>query len=94
MTTRKQLLEEALTEEKNVATVVTRTLAKDVKALKKARRELEEKIEDAEDLLEERLSSNVTLDKSVVEVTFSNLQDLKATLALYDAFEKEFLKAE
>jgi len=94
MTTRKQLLEEALTEEKNVATVVTRTLAKDVKALKKARRELEEKIEDAEDLLEERLSSNVTLDKSVVEVTFSYLQDLKATLALYDAFEKEFLKAE
>lgn len=94
MTTRKQLLEEALTEEKNVATVVTRTLAKDVKALKKAKRELEEKIEDAEDALEERLSSNVTLDKSVVEVTFSNLQDLKATLALYETFEKEILKAE
>lgn len=92
--TRKQLLEGNLTEEKNVATVVTNTLAKDAKALKKAKRDLEDKIEDAEDALTERLSSNVPLDKSVVEVTFSNLQDLRATSALYEAFEKEFLTAE
>jgi len=90
--TRKELLEGSLTEEKNVATVVTSTLAKDAKALKKAKRDLEDKIEDAEDALTERLSSNVPLDKSVVEVTYSNLQDLRTTLALYEAFEKEFLK--
>lgn len=89
--TRKEALEGNLTEEKNVTTVVTNTLAKDAKALKKAKRDLEDKIEDAEDVLTERLSSSMPLDKSVVEVTFSNLQDLKATLALYEAFEKEFL---
>lgn len=88
---RKELLESSLTEEKNVTTVVTTTLAKDVKALKKAKRDLEDAIEDAEDVLQERLSSSVTLDKSVVEVAYSKLKDLKATLALYESFEKEYL---
>jgi len=88
---RKQLLEGNLTEEKNVVTVVTSTLAKDAKALKKAKRDLEDSIEETEEKLEERLSSNTPLDKSVVEVLFSNLRNLKATLSLYEAFEKEFL---
>lgn len=91
---RKELLEGNLTEEKNVATVVTTTLAKDAKALKKAKRDLEDAIEDAEDILEERLASSVPLDKSVVEVIYSKVKDLKATLSLYKDFEKEFLNAE
>lgn len=88
---RKELLESNLTEEKNVATVVATTLAKDGKALKKAKRDLEDKIEEAEEELETRLSSNTPIDKSVVEVVYANLLELKATLKLYETFEKEYL---
>lgn len=88
---RKELLSANLSEEKNVATVVTNTLAKDAKFIKKAKRDLEDLIEDAEEKLEERLSSNTPLDKSVVEVLYENLIGLKTTLALYEKFEKEVL---
>lgn len=88
---RKELLSVNLSEEKNVTTVVTNTLAKDAKFIKKAKRDLEDQIEDAEEKLEERLSSNTPLDKSVVEVLYDSLLGLKATHALYEKFEKEIL---
>lgn len=88
---RKELLSVSLSEEKNVTTVVTNTLAKDAKFLKKEKRNLEDQIEDAEEKLEERLSSNIPLDKSVVEVLYDSLIGLKATLSLYEKFETEFL---
>ena len=91
---RKTLLESNLTEEKNVTTLVTNTLAKDFKALKKAKRESEDALEELEEALEERLSSSVPLDKAVVEVTYSRIKDLKNILSLYEDFEKEYLKAE
>jgi hypothetical protein len=91
---RKQLLESAMTEEKNVATVVAGTLKKDVKALSKAKRDLEDAIEEVEEKLEERLSSGVPLDKSVVEVLYSNLVGLKVTLELYTDFEAEYFPKE
>lgn len=89
---RKQLLESALTENKNVDTVVATTLKKDIKAINKAKRDIEDKIEEAEEQLEDRLSSDTPLDKSVIEVTYFNLNELKATLKLYESFEKEYLK--
>jgi len=88
---RKSLLENGLTEEKNVTTIVATTLAKDAKFIKKAKRDLEDLIEDAEEKLEERLSSNTPLDKSVVEVLYNKLIELKATVQLYEKFEKEVL---
>lgn len=88
---RKQLLESSLAEQKNVDTVIATTLKKDVKTLNKAKRDLEDQIEEAEEQLEERLSSDTPLDKSVVEVTYSKIKDLKATLELYKSFEAEFL---
>lgn len=88
---RKNLLEGTLTEEKNVTTIVATTLAKDAKFIKKAKRDLEDAIEEAEEKLEERLSSNTPLDKSVVEVLYDSLLGLKTTLALYEKFEKEVL---
>lgn len=91
---RKSLLEASLTEDKNVTTVVASTLAKDTKALKKARRDVEDAIEEAEEALEVRLSSGAVLDKAVVENTYSNLKDLKAKLELYKEFEAEFLTTE
>lgn len=42
---RKQLITQNLTEEKNVNTVVTATLKKDVKAISKAKRDVEDEIE-------------------------------------------------
>lgn len=94
MNIRKSLLEASLTEDKNVTTVVATTLAKDTKALKKARRDVEDAIEEAEEALEARLSSGAVLDKAVVENTYSNLKDLKAKLELYTEFEAEFLTTE
>ena len=88
---RKSLLESSLTEDKNVNSVVATTLAKDAKALKKAKRDLEDALEDAEDALKERLSSNIPIDKSVVEVSFLNIKELREVIALYKEFEKEFI---
>ena len=91
---RKQLLESNLTEEKNVATLVTNALTSDAKAFKKLKRDVEDEIEEAEDKLEERLSSSIPLDKSVVEVTYRELKDAKEKLELYKEFEEQFLKVE
>ena len=88
---RKSLLETNLTQGQNPATTVTVILQKDAKMIKKAKRDLEDQIEDAEDALQERLSSTTALDKSTIEVTFGGLQDLKAKLALYKSFEAEYL---
>jgi len=88
---RKDLLESGLTEGQNPTTVVTNTLAKDAKFIKKAKRDLEDAIESAEEALEERLASNTPLDKSTVEVLFAKIIDLKATTKLYEQFESEIL---
>lgn len=90
MNSRKQFLESVLTEEKNVSVVIESTLKKDVKALSKAKRAIEDAIEDAEDVLEERLSSSVPLDKSVVEASFANIKRLKESLSLYKEFEETY----
>jgi hypothetical protein len=88
---RKNLLEANLTEGQNVATVVTGVLAKDGKFLRKEKRNLEDSLEEAEEKLEERLTSNAPLDKSTVEVLFSNILDIEAKIKLYQKFEATFL---
>ncbi len=92
---RKDYLESAMTEEKNVATVVATTLKKDIKVLNKAKRDLQDTLDEAEESLEERLSSSTSLDKSVVEVLFAKIKQLTTTIALYEEFEEKYLyKAE
>ncbi len=88
---RKELLETSLSEEKNVATVVTNTTNADTKFLKRTKRDLEDKIEDLGEKLQVRLSSTEPLDKSVVENLYNELQTTKSTLDLYKSFEKEFI---
>ena len=88
---RRDLLESGLTEGQNPTTLVANTLAKDAKFIKKAKRDLEDAIESAEEALEERLASNTPLDKSTVEVLFAKIIDLKATTKLYEQFESEIL---
>jgi len=91
---RKQLLETNLAEDQNVTTVITNILAKDAKAFKKAKRDVEDELETAEEQLEERLSGKSPIAKATIEVTYANVKDLKAKLELYASFEKEFLKTE
>lgn len=91
---RKELLESGLTEDKNVSSVVAITLAKDVKFLKRTKRDLEDAIEDAEETLKLRLSSNTVIDSSVVLVTFAKIMELEEELKLYNSFESSYFQEE
>lgn len=88
---RRELLQSNLTEEKNVKTVVDTTVAKDQKFLKRAKRDLEDEIEDAEESLKNRLSSDTAIDKATIEQVYGDIKVKKAKLQLYTDFEKEYL---
>lgn len=88
---RQELLKVSLQEEKNVATVVENITAQDSKFLKRTKRDLEDKIEDLEESLKNRLSSQTPLDKATIEVTYSQLLETKATLDLYKKFEENYI---
>ena len=88
---RKELLEVALSEEKNVNTVLNTTVQADAKFLKRQKRDLEDLIEDVKDKIQQRLSSSQPLDKSVIENLYNELKTTKSTLALYNEFEKEYI---
>jgi hypothetical protein len=88
---RKELLETTLSEEKNVNVVLEVTTKADAKFLKRTKRDLEDKIEDLQEQLQNRLSSTEPLDKSVVENLYNQLVNTKSTLELYKTFEKEFI---
>jgi hypothetical protein len=88
---RKELLEAGMQEEKNVQTVVATITGQDSKFLKRAKRDLEDKIEDLEAVIQERLSSKTPLDKAVIENTYNSLVEAKDTLTLYKAFEEKYI---
>lgn len=88
---RKQLLEQTLLEEKNTNTILEATLKSDNKFLKRTKRELEDKIEDLEEQIQNRLAQPEAIDKSVVENLYNSLVDTKSTLTLYQEFEKSFI---
>jgi len=88
---RKLLLESGLTENQNANTVIANTITKDGKFLKKAKYLAGEEVEAAEEVLEERLSSNSPLDKATVEVLYENLLVARSKVALYEKFESEIL---
>lgn len=91
---RKDLLQETLTEDKNVSKVVTNIIRKDAKFLAKAERDIKDKVDELETSLEDRLASDTPLDKSTVEVLYSSLVTQRDLLKLYSDFNKEFLKGE
>lgn len=88
---RKELLENNLTEDKNVKATVDKAIAADTKFLKREKRNLEDKIEDLEEQLKNRLSSEVAIDKSVIESVYGQLKETQNLLALYTEFEQKFL---
>lgn len=88
---RKELLENNLTEDKNVKATVDKAIAADTKFLKREKRNLEDKIEDLEEQLKNRLSSEVAIDKSVIESVYGQLKETQNLLALYTEFEQKFI---
>lgn len=88
---RKDLLKATLSEEKNVQSVIDLATTKDAKFIKRAKRDIEDKIEDATEQLSNRLSDQTPIDKSVIEVLYLNIKELKSTLELYKSFETEFI---
>lgn len=88
---RKSLLELGLQEEKNVTAKLEGILEEDAKFIKRAKRDLEDKAEDLESSLKKRLSSELPLDKAVIEVMYAELLDTERTLAIYNSFEEDYL---
>lgn len=91
---RKQLLELSLNEDKNVENLVDVALSEDKRFIKRAKRNLEDEIEDLQAELRKRLSSNTPVDKSVVEVSYSQIKLKKEMLETYKSFESEYLTVE
>ena len=89
---RKELLELSLNEDKNVINLVNVAISEDKRFIKRAKRNLEDEIEDLQVDLKNRLSSNSPVDASVVEVTYGQIKSIKEKLDLYVQFEKEYLK--
>ena len=92
MYNRKKLLKLSLNADKNVESLVTMTLEDDQKFIKRAKRNLEDEIEDLQSDLKKRLSANTPMDKSVVEVTYGQIKEKESLLSLYVDFEKDCLK--
>lgn len=88
---RKELLTATFSEEKNQETVLAEITKTDQRFIKRSKRDLEDKIEDLETELENRLKSKTPLDKSVVEVTYQALVDARKELSLYHSFEEKYL---
>jgi hypothetical protein len=88
---RQELLQLRLNEDKQLETQITQTLKDDKKFIRRAKRDLEDSIEDLEAELQKRLSSEVALDKSIVEVHFTQLLAKKELLNTYEQFEKNYL---
>lgn len=88
---RKELLSATFSEEKNQESVLAEINKSDQRFLKRSKRDLEDKIEDLEMELENRLKSKTPLDKSVVEVTYQSLVDAKEELSLYKSFEENYI---
>lgn len=65
-------------------------IEKDQKYLRRSIQELQNKIEDHEEKLEERLKSPTPIDDSVVKVLYKTLIDLYDELVLFQSFEENF----
>jgi hypothetical protein len=92
--TREELLKTGLVEEKNVTTIITNILAKDAKFLKRAKRDLEDQLDEASDKLEERLTSNIPIDASTVLSVYGKIKELEEQLELYASFKDTYFSEE
>lgn len=87
---RKEFLQASLTEDKNIESVIKITLSKDAKMINRAKRDLEDALEEAEEALKTRMMSQEPLDKATILVTYAKVKEFKDTIALYDEFKAEY----
>lgn len=90
---RKDLLNVALNKDENSKVLIDNTAKVDIKFLKRAIRNLTDELEDAESEVERRLSSEVQIDNSTVEVAYGKTITLKSKIALYENFLNKYYEA-
>lgn len=88
----KQLLTNVMEAENNTSAKVENLIKKNVKFLDRKIADIERDLEDKYDEIEKRISSEVLLDESVVEVLYQQISDLEIKQALYISFKDEFFE--
>lgn len=66
-------------------------VAKDEKFIKRRIQDIERKIDDLKESLEERLQQDVAIDDSVILVTYAAIMQEEDNLSLYENFREEYL---
>lgn len=92
MSTREELLSVGATND--TTSLISNTIEKDQKFLRRTIQELDNKIEDAEAELQDRLKSTTPIDASVVKITYKKLFDLVEEKQLFEAFAEDFFEEE
>lgn len=90
----KDLLSNVAEAEKNASVKVETIIKKNVKFLERKISDISRQIEDKEEEIEKRISSEVLIDNSVVEVTFRQLYELHENKELYERFLEEYYTEE
>ena len=90
----KQLLTNVVEVENNSSARVENLIKKNIKFLDRKISDIEREIEDSREDIEKRLSSEVLIDESVVEVLYDALVILEAKLMTYESFKDEYFNEE
>ena len=90
----KQLLTNVVEVENNSSVRVENLVKKNIKFLDRKISDIEREIEDSREDIEKRLSSEVLIDESVVEVLYEGLLSLESKLMTYESFKDEYFNEE
>ena len=90
----KQLLTNVVEVENNSSARVENLIKKNTKFLDRKISDIKREIEDKQEEIEKRLSSEVLIDESVVEVLYEGLQSLGTKLMTYELFKDEYFNDE
>ena len=90
----KQLLTNIVEVENNSSAKVENLIKKNIKFLDRKISDIEREIEDSREDIEKRLSSEVLIDESVVEVLYEGLLSLESKLMTYESFKDEYFNEE
>ena len=90
----KQLLTNVVEVENNSSAKVENLIKKNIKFLDRKISDIEREIEDSREDIEKRLSSEVLIDESVVEVLYEGLMSLETKLMTYEVFKEEYFNEE
>lgn len=87
---RLEFLKSSLSEGDNVEALATRLHKEDKRFLRRHTRELEDSLEDMEVELENRLRSDVAVDKATLDL-FSKMENIKEEIKTTKAFQEKYV---